>query len=122
MQNNIKKRLSIILIYLSVMSLWTFVFPLSFIGGKYVKTGEEILSYGQGLGYWLDYYPTRIIILLCITIVVYQIVCIFREYYLGKNIKNSVLSELEDTFTDTELCSIMSDEAEDGYISDNESW
>lgn len=84
MKNNIKKRLSILLIYLSIVLLWVFIFPLSFIGGKYVKTGEEITSYTQGLRYWLDYYPTRMIIIFCMTIILYQIILIFREYFLNK--------------------------------------
>lgn len=35
---------------------------------------------------------------------------------------SSVLEELDTMLSDEELCAILSEEAEDEYIADNESW
>ena len=35
---------------------------------------------------------------------------------------DAILEELEKTFSDEELCNMLSEKSEDEYIADNESW
>lgn len=68
----LKEKLTIILIYLTTMLLWTFLPPVVFTGCKYVKTGEEIINYTQGLRIWADFDLFRIVIVLCVVIVSFE--------------------------------------------------
>lgn len=77
----IMKNMVVILLYTTAMFLWTLIPPIVFIGSKYSKTGEEIKSYVQSLDYWMDFYLTKMIIMFCLIVILYETIIIVKEFF-----------------------------------------
>ena len=46
----------------------------------------------------------------------------YEQILKEANRYDAILEELEKTFSDEELCNMLSEKSEDEYIADNESW
>ena len=67
-----KRNIGIIGLYTVIMILWSLGPPLAFIGGTLRETGEKITSYSMGLSYWVNFGFTKVFMMFCTVIILYQ--------------------------------------------------